>query len=149
MTEEDKKLLVEAFNRLDTASVRDRSDSSYTDFFPGSEVMDKRIIAITCQSMRQKYTVGNLPIFFWMHTAKLVCPPSQGLGGSFLDIGAGAGHWVQDVAQIHTENEVIGIDLHYTNVPETPAKSSFEVDDCEMEFAARPDPVSLVNLRES
>jgi Methyltransferase domain len=84
----------------------------------------------------------------WMRTTRLVFPSSQKmLAGTFLDLGTGDGRWVQDVATIY--HEVTGTDLHYLEIPETPVKSSFEVDDCESDFAARPDPVSLVNLRDS
>jgi hypothetical protein len=75
-------------------------------------------------------------------------PPSLP-SGIFLDLGTGAGCWVQDVAQTFPQRKVIGVDLHYPERPETGMNGEFEIDDCETELFPRSEPVSLVNLRDS
>jgi SAM-dependent methyltransferase len=84
---------------------------------------------------------------YWMTHDHLVLPSPP--PGTFLDFGTGAGYWVQDVAQTFPECKIIGIDLHYTEMPETRHNNEFEVDDCEGEPFPRSDPVSLINLRDS
>jgi len=84
---------------------------------------------------------------YWAMFDHLVPPrlPS----GTFLDLGTGAGYWVQDVAQNFPQHKVIGIDLHYSERLETGINGEFEVDDCEAELFPRSEPVSLINLRDS
>jgi hypothetical protein len=84
---------------------------------------------------------------FWASNFYLVPPGPQ--SGPFLDFGTGAGYWVQDVAHRFPHHKVIGIDLYYEDMPETPNRSEFEVDDCEGGLSSRREPVSLINLRDS
>lgn len=83
----------------------------------------------------------------WTLTVEPVYAPIR--PGLILDLGTGFGQWVREVANVHPDRKVIGIDLHFLELPETPHKADFEVDDCERDLAEREDSVTLINMRDS
>ena len=83
----------------------------------------------------------------WLSTTSLLCVRTE--PGVYLDLGAGARAWVQEVAQMKPNCKVVGIDLYYDESPETPNQAEFEVDDCELPFAASEESVALVSIRDS
>jgi SAM-dependent methyltransferase len=79
----------------------------------------------------------------------LTPPRSPVEPGSILDLGAGNGAWVQEVAVMKPDCKVIGTDVYYFEPPDNPNQAEFEVGDSELEFAKRVEAVTLVNLRDS
>ena len=83
----------------------------------------------------------------WLSTTSLLCVRTEPV--VYLGLGAGAGAWVQEVAQMKPNCKVVGIDLYYDESPETPNQAEFEVDDCELPFAASEESVALGSIRDS
>jgi tRNA G46 methylase TrmB len=57
-----------------------------------------------------------------METVELLCLSVQ--PGIILDLGAGNGSWVQEVAVMRLDCKFIGIDLYSSEPPDTPNKQS-------------------------
>ena len=83
----------------------------------------------------------------WMYTTKLLYVRIE--SGIILDLATGDGRWVQDVADMKPSCKVIGVDQYYSDKFDTPNQAEFEVDDCELDFVDREEPVTFVNLRDS
>ena len=142
--------------------VRDRnhSVSQYTIYRPGlentEERYDRTFVEPLYGSDDHRY---HLPVdeeeaeraemghTCWLSTTLLLYVRTE--PGVHLDLGAGYGAWVQEVAQMKPNCKVVGIDLYYDELPDAPKQAEFEVDDCELSFAEREESVALVNIRDS